>query len=102
MSECRSLEEIRSHIDRLDVIIVELLAERAGFVGQAARFKPTEADVVIPERIETIIRKVRGYAIEQGTSPDLIERIYRHLIDACCDFEAANWRRLHGVQQSPK
>ncbi|MDP9031075.1 MAG: chorismate mutase, partial [Pseudomonadota bacterium] len=36
---CTSLEQVRENIDRLDRQIVALLAERGGFVSQAARFK---------------------------------------------------------------
>ncbi len=92
---CRSLDEVRGNIDRLDAMIIGLLAERATFVAQAARFKATEGDVVVPARIEAIVAKVRGYAAEQDADPDLMETIYRRMIDAFITFEGATWRRLH-------
>ena len=36
---CKNLQEVRDNIDRLDAIIVPLLAERIGYVLQAAQFK---------------------------------------------------------------
>lgn len=93
--ECDSLDEVRSNIDRLDTVIVRLLAERSTFVAQAARFKESEAEVVVPERIEAIIRKVRGYAELHSASPDLIEAIYRRMIDAFIEFERATWQGIH-------
>ncbi|MBF0307209.1 MAG: chorismate mutase [Alphaproteobacteria bacterium] len=96
MTECRSLDEVRQNIDRLDAVLVPLLAERSRFVAQAARFKPTEADVVVPSRIEAIVERVRAMAEREGADPMLFEDLWRGMIDAFCRFEARNWRRLHG------
>ncbi len=95
MAKCNNLQEVRQHIDRLDRQIVPLLAERAGYVEQAAGFKPTKAAVVDPERIEEIVLKVRHMAIEEGTSPDLIEQIFRSMIDAYIIHEAKVYKTLH-------
>lgn len=92
---CGSLAEVRANIDRLDRIIVPLLAERAGYVRQAGHLKPTRAAVVDQDRIEDIIVKVRALAGEQEIDPDLIERIYRSMIDAYIAFEDEVWTRAH-------
>jgi isochorismate pyruvate lyase len=92
---CRSLAEVRENIDRLDRMIVPLLAERSGFVAQAAGFKVTRGAVVDVPRIEDIIAKVRGLAGEAGADPALIERIYRAMIDAYIAFEDGVWDRTH-------
>jgi len=95
MSQCKSLADVRANIDRLDRQIVPLLAERSGYVRQAASFKQDKAAVVDIPRIEEIIAKVRHMAVEHGGDPDLIERIYRSMIDACIVFEAQEWAKLH-------
>lgn len=94
MPECKSLAEVRENIDRLDRRIVPLLAERAGYVEQAAGFKATKAAVVDPARIEEIILKVRHMAVEEGMEPDLIEHIYRSMIEAFIVFEAKVYRKI--------
>ena len=91
MIECSSIQDVRTHIDRLDSQIVPLLAERSFYVGEAAKFKTEKKDVVVPERIEQIILRVRHMAVENGTDPDLIERIYRSMLDAYIMFEAHVW-----------
>ncbi len=91
---CASMAEVRAEIDRLDRLIVPLLAERAGYVAQAARLKPTRASVVVPERIEDVVTKARKRATEKGMDPDLVEAIYRPLIDAFIAFEDREWARL--------
>jgi isochorismate pyruvate lyase len=95
MKECHSIEEVRVNIDRLDAQIVPLLAERSFYVGQAAKFKADKKDVVVPERIEQIILRVRHMAVENGSDPDLIERIYRSMLDAFIMFEAHVWHDQH-------
>jgi isochorismate pyruvate lyase len=95
MTECHSLAEVRSHIDRLDSRIVPLLAERAGYVAQAARFKEDKAAVVDVDRIEAIILRVRHLAVENAAAPDLIEHIYRAMMDAYIVFESQVWKDLH-------
>jgi len=96
MTDCKSLDEVRVNIDRLDREIVNLLAERQGFVAQAATFKPTRAAVVVPERIEAIIEKVRAQAIGLNADPDLMESIYRGMINSYIAFEDKRWAKLHG------
>lgn len=98
MVKCNSLADVRENIDRLDHRIVTLLAERAGYVEQAAGFKPTKAAVVDRERIEQIILKVRHLANEEGACPDLIENIYRAMIDAFIVHEAKVYTKLHAEE----
>jgi isochorismate pyruvate lyase len=101
MAQCKSLDEVRSNIDRLDRQIVPLLAERAGYVRQAASFKKEKAAVVDIPRIEEIILKVRHMANDYNADPDLIERIYRSMIDACIIFESHEWTKLNGDHAEP-
>lgn len=95
MTDCNSLAEVRERINQLDSRIVPLLAERAGYVRQAARFKRTKNAVVDTDRIEQIILRVRHLAIEENVDPDLMEHIYRSMIDAYIVFEAKEWTALH-------
>lgn len=95
MAECTSLADVRAHIDRLDRRIVALLAERAGYVEQAPRFKATRHQVVDNDRIEQVVSKVRHLAIEEGMEPELAENIYRAMIDAYIVFEAKIYNKIH-------
>lgn len=95
MAQCKDLAEVREHIDRLDRQLVPLLAERATYVEQAAGFKANKAAVVDTPRIEAIILKVRHLANEEGMDPDLVEHIYRSMIDAFILHEAKVYMKLH-------
>lgn len=94
IAACASLDEVRANINRLDDQLVALVCERAGYVEQAARFKPQRADVVVPERIEAIIRRMRAAATDHGGDPDLIEAIWRAMIAAFIAHEAKVWDRI--------
>jgi isochorismate pyruvate lyase len=88
---CSSLTEVRDSIDKIDSVLVPILAERADLVSQAAGFKPTRDAVVDHPRIEQIIAKVREMAEVNSTDPELMEAIYRSMIDAYIAFESRVW-----------
>lgn len=83
------LAGIRAGIDALDAEIVALLARREELVRRAAPLKADDAAVRAPARVEQVIARVRGLAAEAGASPDTVERIYRGMIAAYIDLEAA-------------
>lgn len=75
-----NLEQARAQIDVIDHALIELISARQFYVDQAVRFKRTAHDVQSPERVEDVIKKVRGAAQDQGVDPNLIEHIYREMI----------------------
>ena len=85
--ECHSLEDVRAHIDRIDRQLVALLAERGGYVKQAARFKNTADDVKAPQRVEQVIAKVVALSHECGANPTVTEQVYRAMISAFISAE---------------
>ena len=78
--KCKSLEQAREKIDVLDTALIEIIATRQFYVDQAVRFKNSVQDVQSPERVEQVINKVRTQAIALGTDPDLVEHLYREMI----------------------
>ena len=93
---CTSIDEVRANIDAIDKEIVGLLAERGGFVKQAARFKKTTDDVKAPQRVEQVITKVRELAAEVGGNPDVTEAVYRAMISAFISAELQEHADLAG------
>jgi len=93
-AHCRTMADVREHIDRIDRRIVALLAERAGYVRQAARIKPAREDIVDHSRIEDVVEKVRRYAREHGLEADLVDAVYRLMIDRFIAQEAVEFERL--------
>ncbi|MCM2319308.1 MAG: chorismate mutase [Pseudomonas sp.] len=84
---CKSLNEVREKIDKIDRQIVTLLAERGAFVSQAASFKKTTNEVKAPIRVEQVISKVTVLAQRQGANPKVVESVYRAMISAFIEAE---------------
>lgn len=99
---CMAMDEVRHHIDKLDALLVPLMARRAAYVAQAARIKQRPDQVRDEERIEFIVKHVRGLALEHGMSPDLAETIYRHMMDAYIAFEHQEFARLRSGQSEKR
>jgi isochorismate pyruvate lyase len=84
---CTSLDQVRTNIDRLDRQIVALIAERGGYVKQAAKFKKTTDDVKAPRRVELVVSKVKALSGELGANPAVTEQVYRAMIAAFIEAE---------------
>ncbi len=80
--DCMTMADIRAEIDRVDEALVKLFAERAGYIDRAGEIK---AEVDLPARIEArveeVVRNVRRHAQTYGLPPDLVEKLWRRLID---------------------
>ncbi|MBL8642736.1 MAG: chorismate mutase [Rhodospirillaceae bacterium] len=92
---CDTLADVRAHIDRLDALIAPLMAQRLHFVKTAARFKPSKEAVIVQARVEEIVQTVRRLAEQYGANPDVIERVYRTMIDDFTLEEQKNWDKVH-------
>ncbi|WCM93606.1 chorismate mutase [Acidovorax sp. NCPPB 2350] len=91
---CRSMAEVRERIDALDDILVPLLVERGGYMTQAAHNKRRESQVRDEERIESIVGRVRARAAAEGGEPDVIEAIYRAMMEVYIAYEHREFARL--------
>jgi len=93
------MAEVRAQIDQLDEQIVDLLSERAGYVRQAARIKARREEIVDPPRIEDVVAKVRARGARGGLPAELIEPLYRQLIDRFIALETQEHERLHDLAE---
>jgi len=89
------MDDLRAAIDKLDRLIVPLLAERTARVRSAAAFKPTREAVVVPWRIEDVVAKAAAHAKAAGADPAAIELMYRAIVDISIGEEAKAWDALH-------
>ncbi len=91
--KCENLQAVREQIDRIDTEIIRLIAERGGYVGQAAAFKTSEGSVHAPARVEEVIANVRAKAEDCGANPDMVEALYREMIARFIQLEMQTFRR---------
>lgn len=87
--DCKSMEELRHQIDKLDIKIVELLAKRSQFIDRATDLKSINGmPARIPDRIESVVSNAREAALELDFDSDLVEKIWRILIEWSIQREA--------------
>jgi isochorismate pyruvate lyase len=80
--DCADMADIRAEIDRIDAALVKLFAERATYIDRAAEVKArVDLPARIGDRVEEVVRNVRGHAEAHGLPPDLVEKLWRRLID---------------------
>ena len=88
-----SLGEVRANIDRLDDAIVALIAERAMYVKDAARFKRDAHQVSALARQAEVFARVRRLSEKHDRGfdrlPDVVEATYRAMVAAFIDCEQA-------------
>lgn len=82
-----SMADVRYEIDRIDRLLVEILAERQSFMDAAARIKGVRSAVHDRARIEDVVAKVLATCVEKGLSPAIAEPVWRTLIDRCIAYE---------------
>ena len=85
--QCSTMEELRGDIDQLDRVIVELLSIRQGYMDQAARIKQKRNQVRDEDRVEDVVAKVMAHANKVGAHPELVENLYRQMIEWCITYE---------------
>ena len=86
------MADIRVEIDRLDRQVIALLGERFSYVKAASKFKTSETDVKAPERVQAMLQQRRAWAEEAGLSADVIEKLYRDLVNYFIEEEAKHWQ----------
>ncbi len=86
--DCADLSQVRVEIDRVDNALIDLIAERFGYVERAWQIKlglGQEANV--PWRNQQVIDKVRARAEAKGLPPDLAEALWRQMIGWFIQYE---------------
>ncbi|MHA7598935.1 chorismate mutase [Alicycliphilus sp. T452] len=99
---CTTMDEVRDGVNALDDLLVPLLVERGGYMTQAARVKNDEGLVRDEARIQAIIDRVRPMAEAQGGDPDLMEHLYRAMMECYIAYEHDELSRLRAGGLQPK
>lgn len=80
-ADCASMDEVRAEIDRVDRALVDLLAERWGYVDRMWEFKRAQAaEANVPWRNREVIDRVRARAAAGGLPPEMAEALWRQII----------------------
>lgn len=76
------MADVRAGIDALDRELVQLLRRRADYIDRAIAAKQGNGwPARIPERVEQVVANARAEAAARGLDADLVEGLWRQLID---------------------
>lgn len=80
--ECKSADEIRNEIDRIDKQIISLFAERHKYIEEIVKFKTDENSIVALDRKEKVINERKTWAEDAGLNPDTFKEMYKLLVES--------------------
>ncbi|TEB25477.1 hypothetical protein FA13DRAFT_1777365 [Coprinellus micaceus] len=84
---CASFSEVRSRIDEVDAALLAMLAKRATFVREAARFKSTRSVLNVPSRNEEVVERAVTGAVEVYLPQVVARSIFTAIINSSVVFE---------------
>ncbi len=80
-ADCKTMDDVRTEIDRVDLALVDALAERWTYVDRIWAIKRAQAtEANVPWRNRAVIEKVRERAAEKGLPPEMAEALWRQII----------------------
>ena len=92
------LSSLRDRIDEVDRKIIALLTDRLKIVEGVIEAKlASAAPFRDREREETLITRLRGFAVEAGVDPHQVERMYRVVMDMSVAHQEAHVRAREDV-----
>ena len=100
--DCADMSQVRSEIDRIDEQLVDLIAERFGYVDRAwqLKLKSTEG-AVVPWRIQQVIDRVKARAASKDLPPEMVEMVgaqWRNMIGWFVQYEEEKLRKQADVK----
>jgi isochorismate pyruvate lyase len=79
--ECSSIDEVRREIDAIDNEIIDLISKRHDFIKAIIKYKSNTDDVYAEDRYNAVIAERRKMAMVHQLNPDVIEKIYKLMMD---------------------
>lgn len=83
----QNIDELRNDINLLDDELLSLFDKRFNLIKEAAFLKSNFDELRDNERIEEIIKRIRGKSLTIDLSEDLIENLWRYIIELSIKYE---------------
>ena len=97
--DCTSIQDIREAIDSLDRDIIHKFGIRFEYVKAAAKFKQNTEEVKAEERFNSMLQQRRTWAAEHNLNPDIIEQLYRDLVNYFINEELQHWKQNNNLSE---
>ncbi len=86
--ECKNIQDIRDAIDQIDQELIAMLANRFGYVKEIVKYKNHDKkSIIAKDRYDSVLKRRRELAELNGLNPDVIEDVYKKLIQYFIDEE---------------
>ena len=89
----KKLYKIRSELDKLDNILIQIIKKRTNLVKKVLELKDRKNQIVDKKRIKTILKNIRKKSIKNKIDPKITNKIWKNMIAAYIDFERKNYKR---------
>ncbi len=85
----KNIDEIRKHIDRIDNVIINALAERMSLMPEVAEYKKkNNVPITDEEREIAIMNKLKKVAAEHGLDESFVEEVFLSLFNEAKRIQA--------------
>ena len=84
---CQTMTDIRREIDRVDAVLVRLLAQRLTYIERAGHIKTDRTKVRDEARIADVLAKVEAASERENFPYTIAEPVWRALMDGCIAHE---------------
>lgn len=95
-ADCQTMIEVREGVDAIDRALIDLLAQRFGYMDAAARIKPTRDAVRDEGRKAQVITNAAAAARVAGLPDGLAETLWEPLVEASIAYELSVWDQRRG------
>ena len=89
--KCQNMADVRSGVDAIDRALVDLMAERFGYMDAAARIKNDRSAVRDDVRKGDVIAKVSTRAAAAGVPEHVAASIWEILVEGSIAYELEQW-----------
>ena len=83
----KNMDELTKELDLLDNDLIKLVSKRFKFIEEAAIIKDDVSKIRDNDRIEDIIKRLRALAKDNDISPDIVEKLWRFIIELSIELE---------------
>ena len=102
--ECADMSQVRAEIDRIDAALVDLIAERFGYVDRAWQLKVNSSEgAVVNWCIQQVIDRVKERAKQRELPPDIVDMVgaqWKNMIGWFVQYEEENLRQAQEKKAS--
>ena len=89
----RNIIKIRSKLDKIDNLFLNLIKKRTQLVDQVLKNKSYKKDIIDKKRIKSILKNIKKKSRAKKIDPLISVAIWKHMIKAYINYEFRNFKK---------